>query len=73
MVVQPDMGARGPRERSADEGFGVGFEDLHEGHINLLNLNISITLIHSFRYLLKMKSSPCIHRYFLVLVGKDLE
>ena len=37
MVVQPDMGARGPRNRSVDEGFGVGFEDLHEGHINLLN------------------------------------
>jgi hypothetical protein len=39
MVVQPDMGARGPRDRGADEGFAVGFEDLHEGHINLLNPN----------------------------------
>ena len=37
MSVQPDMDARGPRERSADEGFDVGFEDLSSGHINQLN------------------------------------
>jgi hypothetical protein len=37
MSVQPDMDARGPRDRSADEGFDVGFEDLHTGHINQLN------------------------------------
>jgi hypothetical protein len=34
MVVQPDKFAVGPRDRSADEGFDVGFEDLPEGHIN---------------------------------------
>ena len=37
MSVQPDMQARGPRNRSADEGFDVGLEDLPEGHINQLN------------------------------------
>ncbi len=37
MTVQPDMHARGPRDRSADEGFDVGFEDLPDGHINQLN------------------------------------
>lgn len=37
MSVQPDMGARGPRDRTADEGFDVGFEDLPDGHINRLN------------------------------------
>ncbi len=37
MSVQPDMGARGPRDRTADEGFDVGFEDLPNGHINQLN------------------------------------
>ncbi len=37
MSVQPDMDARGPRDRSADEGFDVGFEDLPTGHINQLN------------------------------------
>jgi hypothetical protein len=34
MVVQPDMFAVGPRDRSADEGFDVAFEDLPTGHIN---------------------------------------
>lgn len=37
MTVQPDMQAVGPRDRTADEGFGVGFEDLPDGHINELN------------------------------------
>jgi hypothetical protein len=37
MSVQPDMRARGPRDRTADEGFDVGFEDLPSGHINQLN------------------------------------
>ncbi len=34
MSVQPDMDARGPTDRSADEGFAVGFADLPTGHIN---------------------------------------
>lgn len=37
MSVQPDMDARGPRDRTQDEGFDVGFEDLQNGHINQLN------------------------------------
>jgi len=37
MSVQPDMHARGPRDRTADAGFDVGFEDLASGHINQLN------------------------------------
>lgn len=37
MSVQPDMRAVGPRDRTADEGFDVGFEDLPTGHINDLN------------------------------------
>ncbi len=37
MSVQPDMHARGPRDRTADEGFDVGFEDLPSGHINQMN------------------------------------
>lgn len=36
MSVQPDMRARGPRDRTVDEGFDVGFEDLPSGHINQL-------------------------------------
>ena len=37
MSVQPDMRAVGPRDRTADEGFDVGFEDLPTGHLNELN------------------------------------
>lgn len=37
MTVQPDMFAHGPRDRTADEGFDVGFEDLPEGHLTQLN------------------------------------
>jgi hypothetical protein len=37
MTIQPDMGARGPRDRTADEGFGVGFEDLPSGQLCELN------------------------------------
>ncbi|MEN9933800.1 MAG: hypothetical protein RLZZ387_379 [Chloroflexota bacterium] len=37
MTVQPDMRAVGPRDRTADEGFDVGFEDLPSGHLNELN------------------------------------
>jgi len=37
MSVQPDMHARGPRDRTADEGFDVGFEDLSRGRLNQLN------------------------------------
>lgn len=36
MSVQPDMRAVGPRDRTVDEGFDVGFEDLPTGHINQL-------------------------------------
>jgi hypothetical protein len=37
MSVQPDMDAVGPRDRTADNGFDVGFEDLPQGHISRLN------------------------------------
>jgi hypothetical protein len=32
MTVQPDMKAQGPRSRTEDYGFDVGFEDLPQGH-----------------------------------------
>lgn len=37
MSVQPDMYAEGPCDRTQDEGFDIGFEDLPTGHINQLN------------------------------------
>ena len=38
MTVQPDMDARGPRDRTKDTGFDVGFEDLERGHLNEINV-----------------------------------
>ncbi len=38
MSVQPDMNATGPRDRQADHGFDVGFEDLSEGRLNRPNV-----------------------------------
>ncbi|MEM9826304.1 MAG: DUF4038 domain-containing protein [Planctomycetota bacterium] len=37
MTVQPDMNATGPRSRTADGGFDVGFEDLPQGTLRELN------------------------------------
>ena len=37
MAVQPDRNARGPRDRTLPESFGVGFEDLPQGRLNHLN------------------------------------
>ena len=37
MTVQPDMRVSGPRSRTEDEGFDVGFEDLPDGSLQKLN------------------------------------
>lgn len=37
MTVQPDMQATGPRSRTEDGGFDVGFEDLPQGTLQQLN------------------------------------
>jgi len=37
MTVQPDMKATGPRSRTRDLGFDVGFEDLPQGTLRQLN------------------------------------
>jgi hypothetical protein len=44
MSVQPDMRAEGPRDRTLDKGFGVGFGDLPTGHLNDL-------VVEYFQYL----------------------
>jgi hypothetical protein len=38
MTIQPDRGAEGPRDREADGGFAVAFEDLPQGHIREMNV-----------------------------------
>jgi hypothetical protein len=44
MTVQPDRKANGPRDRTQDFGFDVGFEDLRDGHLNELNISYFQTL-----------------------------
>ncbi len=44
MSVQPDMRAEGPRNRNETGGFGVGFEDLKDGHLNQINTEYFKTL-----------------------------
>jgi hypothetical protein len=38
MTVQPDMNAVGPNERNTEQGFKRGFNDLHKGHLNQINV-----------------------------------
>ena len=38
MTVQPDRKVKGPRSRTEDEGFDVGFEDLPDGKLTQLNV-----------------------------------
>jgi hypothetical protein len=38
MSLQPDMDARGPRDRTADLGFDVAFEDLPAGRLTAINI-----------------------------------
>ena len=38
MSLQPDMDTRGPRDRTADLGFDVAFEDLPGGHLTALDV-----------------------------------
>ncbi len=39
MSLQPDRGVDGPRDRTAQGGFDVAFEDLKQGHINRINIS----------------------------------
>lgn len=38
MSVQPDIQARGPADRTQDEGFGVGFADLPDGQLDEIDV-----------------------------------
>ena len=71
MTVQPDMNAVGPRNREAEAGFDVGFEDLSTGHIN----DISIAYFQMMDKLMDSLYCPTslylfISRFFTVTVGK---
>jgi hypothetical protein len=72
MSVQPDMRARGPRDRTADEGFDVGFEDLPDGHINQLNPAYFQYLDRLLAILLEHEIVPVLQPVFMGFGWKGL-
>jgi hypothetical protein len=58
MSVQPDMEASGPRSRTQDYGFDVGFEDLYTGHLNQPNVPYFQTLDQLVQVLLNHDLVP---------------
>ena len=72
MSVQPDMHARGPRDRSADEGFDVGFEDLQDGHLNELNPAYFQTMDRLLAILVEHEIVPVLQPVFMGFGWKGL-
>jgi hypothetical protein len=72
MTVQPDMHARGPRDRTADEGFDVGFEDLADGHLNQLNPAYFQTLDQLLAILVEHEIVPVLQPVFMGFGWKGL-
>jgi hypothetical protein len=73
MSVQPDMHARGPRERTADEGFDVGFDDLSDGHLNRLNADYFHTLDRLLAVLVEHEIVPVLQPVFQGFGWKGLD
>lgn len=72
MSVQPDMQADGPRDRSADEGFDVAFEDLPQGHLNQLNPGYFETLDELLAILVEHEIVPVLQPVFFGFGWKGL-
>jgi hypothetical protein len=73
MTVQPDMRAVGPRDRTQDEGFDVGFEDLPEGHLNQLNVEYFQYLDELLRILVAHGLVPVLQPVFHGFGWKGLD
>jgi hypothetical protein len=73
MTVQPDMLARGPRDRAADEGFGVAFEDLPDGRLSELNVGYFQTLDRLLDILVAHEIVPVLQPAFHGFGWKGLE
>lgn len=72
MVVQPDRDARGPRDRTADQGFDVGFEDLPQGHLNELVPAYFQTLDRLLGILVEHEIVPVLQPVFMGFGWKGL-
>jgi hypothetical protein len=73
MSVQPDMRAVGPRDRTQDEGFGVAFEDLADGHLNQLNVEYFQYLDELLRILVEHHLVPVLQPVFHGFGWKGLD
>ncbi|MFI7060304.1 DUF4038 domain-containing protein [Kribbella sp. NPDC050124] len=73
MTVQPDMRAVGPRDRTQDEGFAVGFEDLADGHLNQLNVEYFQYLDELLRILVEHGLVPVLQPVFHGFGWKGLD
>jgi hypothetical protein len=73
MSVQPDMRAVGPRDRTADGGFDVAFEDLPDGHLNRLNVDYFRTLDRLMAVLVEHEIVPVLNPVFHGFGWKGLD
>lgn len=73
MTLQPDMRARGPRDRQADEGFDVAFEDLPQGRLTELNVGYFRTLDRLLGILVAHEIVPVLQPVFQGFGWKGLD
>ncbi len=73
MSLQPDMRARGPRDRQADEGFDVAFEDLPHGRLTELNVEYFRTLDRLLGILVEHEIVPVLEPVFQGFGWKGLD
>ena len=73
MSLQPDQRARGPRDRRADAGFDVAFEDLSDGRLTDLNVSYFQTLDRLLDVLLEHEIVPVLQPVFAGFGWKGLE
>ena len=73
MSMQPDMNARGPRERGVDEGFDIAFEDLADGHLTELNVGYFQTLDKLLDILIAHEIVPVLQPVFQGFGWKGLD
>jgi hypothetical protein len=73
MSVQPDMNARGPSDRAADEGFDVAFEDLPRGRLTRLDVRYFRTLDRLLDILVDHEIVPVLQPVFQGFGWKGLD
>ncbi len=73
MSLQPDMRAVGPRDRAADEGFDVAFEDLPQGRLTQLNVGYFHVLDRLLGILAERDIVPVLQPVFQGFGWKGLE